>query len=61
MSENLELVRSIVADWERGDFTSAAWADPDIADREIEYSFPGGPSPGPRIGLAALADLGSER
>jgi hypothetical protein len=49
-SANLDLVSSIIEDWERGDYGSAEWADPNI-----EFVFADGPAPGRWIGPAGMA------
>jgi len=53
--ENVEVVRAVCAPWERGDFTSAEWAHP-----EIEFVVADGPTPGAGTGLAAMNDAWRE-
>jgi ketosteroid isomerase-like protein len=51
MPANLDLVRSIYAAWECGNFSATEWVHP-----EIEFVMVGGPSPGTWTGLAGMAE-----
>jgi ketosteroid isomerase-like protein len=53
--ENVEIVRSIFAAWEGGDFRSAEWAHPEIA-----LVVTDGPTPGSWTGIAAMAAMWRE-
>jgi ketosteroid isomerase-like protein len=50
MAANLDLVRSICSAWEKGDFSRAEWAHP-----EIEYAMVGGLEEGTLRGLPGMA------
>jgi ketosteroid isomerase-like protein len=48
---NVELVRALYRNWERGDYSSSEWAHP-----EIEWAIADGPDPGTWRGVAAMAE-----
>jgi hypothetical protein len=50
-SANVDLVRELFARWERADWSSVAWAHP-----EIEFAVMDGPSPGVWRGVAGMIE-----
>jgi ketosteroid isomerase-like protein len=52
--QNVELVRSLHEAWERGDYSSTEWADP-----EVEWVVADGPEPGSGKGLIGLGQAWS--
>ncbi len=53
--ENVEVVREIYRLWERGDFSSSEWADPDI-----EFLPSAGPDEAVHRGIEAMAEAWRE-
>ena len=53
--DNVETVRSIMAGWARGDFSSAEWAHP-----EVEFIRADGPAPGRWAGPTGLPEATRE-
>jgi ketosteroid isomerase-like protein len=50
-SANVEFVRTIYSAWQRGDWSSAAWADP-----QIEFVVADGPRPFTTTGVRGMAE-----
>jgi hypothetical protein len=51
---SLSVVRSIYADWQRGDFSRSDWAHP-----QIEFFYVGGPEPAAARGVAGMDESGA--
>jgi ketosteroid isomerase-like protein len=49
--ENVEIVRSIYAKWERGDYNSTDWQHP-----EVEFVMADGPNPGRWSGASGISE-----